>query len=228
MSNVKTQNSNPLRFEINLMKTIIFDFDGTIADTLPFTWKKVLQYLRKEKLVADSDEKLIEEIRLKSYHELMKKFKISWLKFPLIYLEIRKAQKDLYQIIETIQLFPGMRDLLKKLKNNNCQVGILSSNIKMTIDKFIKINDLNYFDFVHCEKNLFGKDRALNNLIKKYKLNKEDVIYVADEVRDIEACQKANVKIISVTWGFNKDQVLRAYKPTWLVKNPKEILSILT
>jgi len=149
-------------------------------------------------------------------------------KFPLIYLEIRKAQKDLYQIIETIQLFPGMRDLLKKLKNNNCQVGILSSNIKMTIDKFIKINDLNYFDFVHCEKNLFGKDRALNNLIKKYKLNKEDVIYVADEVRDIEACQKANVKIISVTWGFNKDQVLRAYKPTWLVKNPKEILSILT
>lgn len=209
------------------MKTVIFDFDGTIADTLSFTWRKIINYLRQEKITDRHDEAIIEDIQTKSYPELVKHFKISWLKIPLIVFEIQRAQKDLYSIIDKIRPYDGIKTVIQNLKNQGYKLGVLSSNRHENVSKFLKLNDINLFDFILCKRNLFGKDKVIKHILKKYSLNKNETIYIADEVRDIQACKKAGIKCISVSWGFNKKSLLSKYHPDWMVDRPEEIPKIL-
>jgi len=63
--------------------------------------------------------------------------------------------------------------------------------------------------------------------LKEQDLNKSEVVYVGDEARDIEACQKADIAVITVSWGFHRKEVLREKNPTYLVDSPEEIETIV-
>ena len=63
-------------------------------------------------------------------------------------------------------------------------------------------------------------------LIKEYKLNLEEVIYIGDEDRDIIAAKRVGVKVIAVTWGYNSKEKLMKEKPDCLVSSPKELEKI--
>jgi phosphoglycolate phosphatase len=79
------------------------------------------------------------------------------------------------------------------------------------------------FDFVVSEKTIFGKDKALKRIIKRYGLNKEHVIYVGDEPRDVKASLSAGVKVIAVTWGLGGKEGFEKVTPTALVDTPHEL-----
>jgi len=209
-----------------MKKTIIFDFDGTIADTLPFIYKKIQENIDKYQITSLEHQEVIKQIRSKTTQELLKEFKISWLKIPFIYSVTKKAQKELNGQLDKVKVFPGIKDVLVELKKDY-QMGILSSNLKENIDKFLSLNKLEVFDFIYCESNFFGKDKALNNLVKKYSLLKENVYYIGDEVRDIKACKKAGIKIITVGWGFHNQKLLLKNHPDYFVGKPKEIIQVL-
>ena len=106
-------------------------------------------------------------------------------------------------------------------------MGILTSNSAETVKHFIKKYNLDLFAFIHSEKNLFGKDRALNTIIEERKLNKDKTIYIGDEVRDIESCNKIGLSIVAVSWGFNEKGLLSKSNPTYLIEEPQELLSLL-
>lgn len=208
------------------IKVVIFDFDGTIADTMPYSFGKSLELLRKEKI--DTPEKqIIKKIRSSNYIELMKEFKLSWLKIPFILRIIEQTQKDLYLYIEKIRIFPGMKKFLFDLKKEGYKLAIISSNRKENIDKFIKFNKLNVFDFVHGKTDLFGKAGYLEKFIKDFNLKKSEVIYIGDEIRDVEACKKVGIKIIGVSWGLHTFEALQKNGVDYIVKKPSEILKII-
>ena len=205
---------------------VIFDFDGTIADTMPFSFGRSLELLRKEKIDLPEKE-IIKKIKSNSYRELMKEFKLSWLKIPFMLRIVKQGQRDLYSQINKIKIFPGMKNLLKDLRNNNYQIGILSSNMQRNINKFIKINQLNFFDIIFCESNILGKDKTIKKMLKKHNLKTEEIIYVGDEIRDVEACKKVGIKIIGVSWGLHTFEALQKNGVDYIVKKPSEILKII-
>ena len=43
----------------------------------------------------------------------------------------------------------------------------------------------------------------INKIIKQNQAQKNNVFYVCDEVRDIEAARKSGIQSIAVTWGYN-------------------------
>jgi len=209
------------------IKVVIFDFDGTIADSLPMHFNKIIDLAKKRFSVDKKEKEIIEEIKNKSYFELMKSFKISWIKIPIILGIIKKSQKDLYLQVDKIKVFPGMEKLLKDLKENSYKIGILSSNMQKNVNKFIKINQLNFFDIVYCEPNILGKDRTIKKMMKKYNLKAEEIVYVGDEIRDIVACHKMGVKMIGVSWGLHTIEALRKNGVDYIVSKPREILEII-
>lgn len=52
-------------------------------------------------------------------------------------------------------------------------------------------------------------------------------MYVGDEVRDIEACQKVGIKIAAVTWGLNTKEALERYHPDSLIDKPQQLLDLV-
>jgi HAD superfamily hydrolase (TIGR01549 family) len=204
--------------------SLIFDFDGTIADTLSAIVRLVNEHA-KEINIKPLDETDVDELRGMSNLDIIKKYKVPLLKVPYLVL---RAQKELNHRIGEMSLFPGVKELVFDLKRRGIRLGILTSNSRENVQKFLKAHDLDVFDFIHAEQNFFGKNWALLHLLKKFNLKKEEVIYVGDEVRDIEACQKVSVPVIAVSWGFHRRKLLQDKLPTYLVDSPDEIRAIVS
>ena len=211
------------------IKYIIFDFDGTIADTLPFSFQKFLEMAKLLNIDNLSDKEIIKEIRTKSYQELlMGSFKKAWLKLPDVINLIKNMQVELEKEMENIKFFPGVKDLLYDLKKRGYKLSIISSNRIENINKFIKHNKLNVFNFVHGKTDLFGKAGYLGKFLTDFKLDKSEVIYIGDEIRDVEDCKKAKIKIIGVAWGLHTVDALKKAGVDFIIHKPSEILKILS
>lgn len=206
-----------------MKKIIIFDFDGTIADSFP-PMVKILKKQVKEMGYGDLTDKQIEIMRSMRPLDIIAHFKFPFWKIPKL---IQTVREELFNQIDKVKMFQGINELINDLKTKKIKYGILTSNSKKTVEAFLNVNNLNGFDFIESETNIFKKSSHLAFIIKKYFLNKKDVIYVGDEVRDIEACREVGVDVISVTWGYNSKVVLKKNNPTFIVDTPSEILKTL-
>ncbi len=206
-----------------MTQVVIFDFDGTIADTLDSIIKLFNEIASDYDLpvIKDSDR---EKIRSLSARELISEYHITpWKLLQLTKNILPKLKKN----IKDISIFEGMTKVFKDLEKRDVKIGIVTSNSKENVELFLTNKNISQVDFIHSEKNLFGKGKVLSHLIQQQKFNKERVIYVGDEVRDIEAARNAGISIIAVTWGFNSEKRLAQSKPDYLITDPKQIIKII-
>jgi phosphoglycolate phosphatase len=206
-----------------MIKNVIFDFDGVLADTFPFAVKSAMDINKDLKLL--SAEKINpEELRSIDMQEFVKEFKISKIKLLFFLLKYRrKLQKG----IESIPTFVDLRSTLQELKSKGVTLGIVTSNERKTVLRFLKLNDLVYFDFVYSILDLFHKEKPLLKSFRKYGLKIDETVYVGDETRDIMAARAAGVKVASVTWGYNLESKLEEYKPDFIINTPKELINLV-
>lgn len=200
------------------MKTIIFDFDGTIADSFLFTFEIVKELAPKYGYTPLSVEE-IELLRELSFRDIVKKYKIVPIKLLRMTLDAHAANA---RRIDQTKIFPGMADTLNGLAKDGYRLCIMSSNAKKNIEKVLADNGLLMFGSVDTSLSLFGKGRKLAKIIRRLGAKKSDVLYVGDEARDIDAAKEAGIRIISVDWGYNKPEILRENNEL-VVSSPAEL-----
>ncbi|MGI0481453.1 HAD-IA family hydrolase [Geminocystis sp. CENA526] len=204
-------------------KVIIFDFDGTIADSRN-TLLEIGNNLAPEYGFDRVTEDEIIRLSNLSSRDILYQSSIPAYKIPFL---LRKVKKELNQQIGNLQPFKGIKEMLNSLKQQGFLLGIVTSNLKENVLEFLSHNKLEiYFDFVYSASTLFGKDRILKKIIKQHDFPLESIFYVGDETRDIEAARKSKIKMIAVTWGFNSAQVLTQYNPDFLIHHPQELIEI--
>jgi phosphoglycolate phosphatase len=202
---------------------VIFDFDGTIANTLD-SIIDIMNNLSDEfgfRKIRDED---VEYLRGKRPRDILKHLGISLFKLPFV---IRKTRREINSHIALLSPSVDLLPILKLLKENGCQVGIVTTNIEENVKKFLHANNLDQFDFFYTAKKVFGKDRTISKIIKDMKLEKSKVYFVGDEVRDIEAGKKAGIKTIAVSWGYNNKDALAKEHPDYLIDSPLELENIV-
>ena len=204
-------------------KALIFDFDGTLADTLGFTINSAIEINRN--LNLKHNEKVnFEKFRTMDSEEFFKSLKIS--NFDLLFF-LFKYQRKLTKEINNTRTFDGLSIVLKDLHSRGVVMGIATSNSKTNVKKFLRNNDLDYFDFIYSSLNYFNKSKIIEKAVKKSGKSKENAIYVGDEVRDIKAAKKAGVKVASVTWGYNLEPVLSSFHPDYIINRPEDLIKII-
>ncbi len=197
-----------------MIKYIVFDFDGTLADTF-----EIMKEIAKNEFegISDKDFELLRDEGIKG---LMKRKNIHIWELPKIVLRYTSKMKNK----ENVKLFPEVLELLKIL-SKSYKLGIVSSNSEENIIQNLKkYNVQNLFDFIFSQSSIFGKDKVLKKMCKKYQINSSEVIYVGDEDRDIIAAKKNKIKNIAVTWGYNSEKKLKEVNPDIIVNSPKEII----
>jgi phosphoglycolate phosphatase len=205
-------------------KVIIFDFDGTIADTVDALVSIANGLAQKFGYIPITQEELA-LLRNLSSREIIKYSGISILKIPFL---VKKVKSELKSKIKELKPISGIKEALVVLNNNGYKLGIITSNSQENVTDFLKVNDLdNLFDFVYSGVTIFGKTTIINNVLKQKQIKPQEVIYVGDETRDIEASKKANIKVIAVTWGFNSQEVLAKQNPDFLIHEPYELLEVI-
>ncbi len=200
---------------------IIFDFDGTIADTINMGLEIFNQISGELKLDPISDEEL-ELIKANRPQDLLKSYGFSKAKLASVMLRLRK---EMNKTVPNIKLIPGIKEALNNIKQLGYNLGILTSNSLENVTAFLENNQLTHiFDFTYSGKNLFGKKRLIKRMLRREAISKKNVIYIGDEIRDIEACKKARIPIISVTWGLNNRELLESAQPNLIIDAPSMLL----
>jgi phosphoglycolate phosphatase len=205
------------------IKYVVFDFDGTLADTFPFLVDYLNQMAKKYSRKID-----INNIKNKGLEhfigEVKKTGMPSW-KIPFFISDMKKRLNT--KIQKEVVIFPYISNTIIKLKENYI-LGIVSSNSEENIKIFLKRNNLDkFFKFIYSDSSLFGKHKVLKKMCSKYGIQPDQVIYIGDENRDITAAKKLGIKVIAVSWGYNSKKLLRSCNPDYLIDSPEDLFRIL-
>lgn len=207
-----------------MKQVVIFDFDGTLANSLELMVKLYNAHADKfSALTVDMSEleAIRKIVREQGYAKAMKYKHVKYAKVPQMIITLGKEMR---QHMSEVQPFDGIIDSLRELKAKGYRLGVLTSNQEHLVREFLETHQYPLFDFIVSEKTLFGKDKALKRIIKKFALDKRGVVYVGDETRDIVACNKAGIDVIAVTWGLAGVGGFVKTSPTVIIDSPKELV----
>jgi phosphoglycolate phosphatase len=201
---------------------LLWDFDGTLADTLASSLQLYNELAVRHgfRPVADA-----QAARGLTPLQFLRDHGIPMTKAPLLMREIRAAHRK--HMADT-PLFDSLLPVLEAIRQSGRCMGILSSNSRGNILACLRANHVEgLFDPVISYSRLLGKARPLRRVLRTGDLAGGDVLYVGDEVRDIEAAREAGVAVAAVTWGFNARDLLADHSPDYLIDRPEQLLQVL-
>ena len=205
------------------MNAIIFDFDGTIADS----FDTVLDFLLKRAGTDPASLTLEQRNALRGMS--MKNVALQagipkWRLLATYFAGKRYFLKNLTKVPPVA----GMPELLKILHDEQYKLLIISSNSRRNINRFLVERGLGgYFLAVYGNAGWFGKSRTLKKAAKRYNIELAKTVYVGDEERDIVAAHRAGMASIAVNWGFASEAALLAHTPTFMVRSAAELQKTL-
>jgi len=209
---------------IMTQKVIIFDFDGTIADTVD-SLVTIANRLAREFGYIPINSQELALLRNLTAREIIKYSGVSLFKIPFL---VKKVKGELKHNIHELHLINGIKAALVELHDQGYHLGIITSNSQENVHEFLKCHKLdNLFDFIYSGVTIFGKTTIINNVLRQKQFKPEAVIYVGDETRDVESAKKANIKVIAVSWGFNSSEALGKQNPDFLIHDPSELVSVI-
>lgn len=89
---------------------------------------------------------------------------------------IKEGRSGLAKRIDSATPVKGIKEVLLRLKRGGYGLGLLASNSKETVEKFLRNNGLGFFDFIYSDSGLWGKDKVLEKLLEERKLESEQVV----------------------------------------------------
>lgn len=208
---------------MNKIKNLIFDFDGTIANTLDYCVNQIHYFTEKKKLNL-TKKQIKYLIQTKGFKQLIKKYKLN---FITTLFMIYKLRQNLKKEIHNVKQYPEIIPEIKKLKKKGFTIGLLTANKEFNVKPFLVEHDLNIFEHYKYKTNPLDKASEIRKYLKKHNLKSNETLYIGDELTDIEACKKAGLKILCVTYGFNNKKLLLTAEPEFIVDSPKEILGVI-
>ncbi len=206
-----------------MKKVLIFDFDGTIADSLDALVRIANKYSKSYGYKRITDEKR-DQMRHETSQAIMSDFGLS--PWRLLFLALR-VKAELRREIPDIKLNSGMKKALDQLHEQGYTLGIATSNSKRTVELFLKNHNLDCFDFVYG-RTVFSKATIIKSILRKYNFDPKQVTYIGDETRDIDAARAVGIGIISVAWGMNSAEILRSHNPDHVITEPDSFQRVLS
>jgi phosphoglycolate phosphatase len=196
----------------------IFDFDGTLADTLPWFRASFHDVIARFDLKPVTAEEL-EDLRGLSAREMMARLGVSTWQLPAIVNDMRK--RKLAAAGET-SLFSGIPETLAELQRIGIQIAIVSSDSEASVRQVLgPVTTLvTRFD---CGAAIFGKHWKFRRVARQLGVKPSETICIGDEIRDIEAAKAAEMDSGAVAWGYALPSALQAAGPTHLFKSIEEM-----
>lgn len=197
---------------------VVFDFDGTLADTLPLTMEFINQSCAA--LGCDPIEK--EAFRENKISKIITDH-LGWWTIacaPLFVSQLApKCMQYFKENSNRITIFSGAKEMLEVLATKY-KLAIITACEKEVVEQALKKYEiLQLFEGVYSDgfSLIHGIDVTIKKFLNTHGLDPDEIVYVGDQDTDISACKKAGVKIISATWGYNTSAFLKQSRPDYLV-----------
>lgn len=200
-------------------RLLIFDFDGTLADTFPF-------FLRTMDVLADEfgfrriDPSQMDSLRGLGARQMLRHVGLPLWKMPRVaarFIQLMSAR------IEEVALFDGIDALLRRLAGHGCELAVVTSNSRDNVRRVLGQEAAALFAHYECGAAIFGKRARLERVVKRSGVAREQVLCIGDELRDAEAARAAGLAFGAVGWGYTRLDALRALAPEAVFERVEDI-----
>ena len=211
------------------IRAIIFDFDGTLADTrrpiLQCFWE-VLNNLNiplpprfsADELFCHTLEDSLRRIDGLSEDQISDASE----HYNNRYLNIA---------IDTAKLFPEVMTTLKFLRKFGLLIGIATNESRRNLVRLIEALEIN--TLVHqcvCQDEVLQTkpfpDMA-KSILESFGVTPEEALVVGDSILDIDMGKAAGCRTCAVTYGAHSVDRLKSHTPHWVINNIPSVLSIV-
>lgn len=204
------------------MRTVLFDFDGTIADSFDVV-VDIFYELTGHERITDPGEVL--RLRKQPMMRVAKELHVNPIQIPRLLI---KGRMMMHNKLADIATFDGIAEALQILQEQGYHLYVMSSNSTQNVRAFLQANKLDtYFDDVYGNIGLLNKAAAIRKVMRQNGLQPHECVYIGDESRDIDGAKKAGVGMVSVSWGYNDVSLLREHHPDIIVEHPRELVAAI-
>jgi len=205
------------------MPTVIYDFDGTLGDTLDFSiiaYRNALKHFN----IKQTDEEIVKKCFNKFDSVIARSFEIDAHDFSHHY------HTEIDRLLLKAKLFHGVKKTLEIL-GNRAKLGMVSMQFQQSINKMVKITGLQ--QYFHCVKGNTYPPKKRFELVEDVllRLKSDKVLMVGDAGSDMEAAQRLGLLKVLFFPKRNEKfydlEELKKYEPDFIIKKHQDILKIV-
>lgn len=204
-------------------KMIVFDFDGTLADSHGF-FLDAMDTLARIHRFRRIDRSELDTLRNYDARQMMRHVGMPFWKMSCVARDFRKMMA---QQRASIALFDGIVPALHQLTQAGLQLAMLTSNSEENVRAILGEKAAALFHYYECGASIFGKRRKLRRLLAASGMPRDRVLCVGDEIRDIQAAHAERVDFAAVAWGYTAPAALQALAPRMVVHQVDELVQRL-
>jgi phosphoglycolate phosphatase len=201
---------------------VIFDFDGTLADSFPWVLRTVDEVSDRFKFRRLRDGEL-EELRYCDAREVMRRLGVPRWKVPMI---ARYVRSRMAEDVDQISLFPGAGEMLDDLADAGLRLAVVSANGEATIRTVLGPH-ARQVSAIAGGVSLFGKRGKLLRMSRLTGVEPHRALVIGDEIRDLNAARAARMAFGAVSWGLTRPEALEAGRPQALFRQMSDITKLL-
>ena len=209
-----------------MKKAVLFDFDGTIADSSEGIMECALKTV--EPLGYKASDYTPEYLKRFIGPPLSDCFRITFAvpeekiedcveRYRVLY-----SDKGMYMM----HTYPGLEDLLKKLREMGIKTAVATNKMKILAEKCCQnLGVFDLFDYISGPGKDGGMTKAMviQKALDALEVGKEEALMVGDTFNDEKGARERGVDFLPVTWGFgftkeDTDEHKRADKPEDVLK----------
>ena len=208
-----------------MIRGIVFDFDGTIVDSMQMVFSALNDALKRRNLPTI-------EIELLGRMAGLPVIDIISSKSHITEAAAKEVEKDVFKTYTSFcrtscQLLPHVESTLKTLKSKKIKLGLFTTTPTkplMAVEKKFSLKD--YFDIMIAKEDAENKPNpeGLNKIVKEFGIRKDECLYVGDSPIDILTGKAAGIKTIAVTTGIATIKQLKEANPDWIIPNLEKLL----
>jgi len=199
---------------------VVFDIDGTLIDTenaVLHSFQDTIQELSQRKVELDD---------LKFTFGIPVEAALNQLGIKDVQAGSTIWHKHLKNYVYTFKVFDGIEDLLKELKFQNCQLGIITSkNREEYKNDFLPFGFGEYFDIVVSVEDSVRPKPFPDPMLRYLELagvGEDEVLYIGDSIYDIQCAKDAKVDSGLALWGSHSVRHIHA---TYYFNKPSDVSS---
>lgn len=190
---------------------VIFDFDGTLADSVPW-FMTALDRTADRFNLKRVDPAEIESLRMLSSRDALKHLGVPMLKLPQMAIYVREIFAE---AMHDIPMFAGAADMLAALRAAGVKLAVVSSNGEANV-RHVLGPAAELIDHYACGSSIFGKAQKFAAVLRALRQSPARTLSVGDEIRDIDAARQAGLSAGSITFGYNARPALESHAPDHL------------
>ena len=130
-------------------------------------------------------------------------------------------------MVDCTQLYPGVPEVLQKLKRDGYRVGIVTTKYRYRIEDILKrFNGTEWIDLIVGGDNVKVEKPDPEGLlwaIDKLGVEKDEILYVGDSLVDAKTAANAGVRFAAVLTGTTTREAFAGYDPVMIAENVVEV-----